>query len=377
MEPDAATLTEVLRAGGWLSPGDRVAGVRVVPMGTYSSRLSRLQIDYELASGTRTGAGSDPPRSLVLKSSVPGRNDRLGESLANEIRFHRELAAGLPVRTPRFYGGRVAGEAGSPGGGTAEHGHGRDGEREDVREGEGEDDGAAWLLLEDVSGLQPVDWLQGPGEEHARLAVGALARMHAAGFGERDGLDWVPSFADEALLEAFEHEYAEGWSRRRELLLEVVPEFASIGDALVGRVAASHRPLAEHATLLHGDAHAENMPLCEAADGSDVVLLDWAGPRIGHPGVDLGFFIAMSFPSQRRARVERALVAQHADVLRATGALPPTDPWLAYRRGVLRRASRTVAIAADWPADGLAGLKMIFQRCAVAAIELGVEELIV
>jgi hypothetical protein len=342
-------LTEVLRASGALPEG-RVTEVRVEEIGSFTNQLSRLRVGYVDA--------PQAPASFVLKSSAAGRRDRMGESFENEVRFYRELASGLPLRTPHFYAADVG------------------------------PTGAGWLLIEDVRDALPVDWLRGPSEDHARLAVASLARMHAARWGQVDGLDWVPSFGDEDLLSSFEDAYAEGWWSRRAPLLEVVPavadELADICDALVGHIASTHRALAEDATLLHGDAHAENMPLVRGAvrgsvhgaAGEEVVLLDWAGPRRGSAGLDLGFFIPMSFPAERRPGVERGLVALHAEVLDAGGVTPRVDPWLAYRRGVLRRLSRTVAISPHWDPSELAGLKMIFQRCAVAAVELSVGELI-
>jgi hypothetical protein len=321
-------------------PEGRVVEVRSELVGSFSTRICRLHVRYD-------GAPPSSPASFVTKSSIPERPDRIGELFANEIRFYAELAHRVPARTPCFHHGHVD---------------------ESTRRG--------LLLIEDVTDLGPTDWIDGPSERHATLAVVAMAKLHAAWTGEVEDIDWVPSFADEVLIESFEEAYAHNWPRWRNFFHEIVPDFSIVGDALRGRVASSHRALAYESTLLHGDAHAENMPLAPTADGGEVVLLDWAGPRRGNPGVDLGFFIPMSFPSERRAAVERFLVSQHHETMKRSGAKPEIDPWLAYRRGVLRRISRIVEIADSWDAAALSSLRMIFQRCACAAVELKVGELI-
>lgn len=328
-----------LRSAGVLPEG-RVTGIAVVPIGTFSSALSRIRVRY-------AGAPAGVPESFVVKSSVSGRDDRLGERFETEIRFYRELAPRTPVRTPRFYGGEV------------------------------DEAGRGLLLVEDVADIGETDWMRGPTEAHARLAVAALARMHATWWDRVDALDWVPSFEDEGLLTAFEEAYDRAWRDWKPFFDELVPGFGRVGDALYGRVASSHRVLGDEPTLLHGDAHAENMPLVVGPEGDEVVLLDWAGPRRGSVGIDLGFFIATSFSAERRSGVERSLVAQHAEVIKAHGVEPTTDSQLAYRRGVLRRVSRLVAIAPGWDEAELAGLKMVFQRCGSAAVDLDVAELIV
>ncbi len=321
-------------------PEGRVAGVEVQEIGVFSSRVDRLFVEYR-------DAPADAPHRMVAKSSLADRPQRSFEGLDHELRFYRELGREIPEATARCYGGEV------------------------------DPDGACVLLLEDLA-TEPVSWLQGPDDAHARLAIEALASLHAR-FRERSTeLAWVPRFADPVVLEAFEHAYARGFRERRDLFEAVVPGFSRVGEALLGRIASSHASLADEPTLLHGDAHAENIPRIRGATGSErrVVLLDWAGPRVGHAGVDLGFFVSMSYPAARRAEVERDWVTLHHDCLLSAGVVPRVDPWLAYRRGVLRRIARLVGIAPDWPAAGADALRMVFHRCGTAALELEVDELV-
>ena len=68
----------------------------------------------------------------------------------------------------------------------------------------------------------------------------------------------------------------------------------------------------------------------------------------------------------------------HADATRAAGVADWTDPWGDYRLGVLRRAARIVEIAPGWPQDdvGKGAFRMVAERCAQAAADLDVGELI-
>ncbi len=344
----AAWLDETLHGCGLLG-SERVVGVELDPIGTFSSQLVRVRLRYD-ETRPRGDAARGLPVRLVLKRSPGGGRERVGEHFANEIRFYRELARRVPARLARFHHGEVDPETGS-----------------------------GFLLLEDVPGVAATDWLHGPDEAHARLAVTSMARLHAAFWQAVDDLDWVPHFADPELLASFEEAYARGWSAWRGFFSDAVPGFAPLGDALVGRVVSSHARLGDEATLLHGDAHAENMPLTgshEAAGGREIVMLDWAALRRGNAGVDLGFFLPMSFPAERRGAVERSLVALHGSVLEQHGARPGSDPWLGYRRGVLRRVARIVGSAETWDPGAVSALRMIFQRCATAAVELRVDELV-
>ena len=99
---------------------------------------------------------------------------------------------------------------------------------------------------------------------------------------------------------------------------------------------------------------------------------------------DVGFFVAMSYPVDRRRAVEKDLIAQHADWLRAAGAPGSRDPWRDYRLGVLRRFTRIVELAGSLPAWNpeqqdsplLMPLPMVVTRCAQAAVDLETLELV-
>ncbi len=333
MAPPLGSLPSPARLADLL--GAPVVAVDVEHVGTFSNEVWRLHLRYD-------GAAPGAPASLIAKHPAAGRPDRSSEDFANEIRFYRELAARAPARLPRFY------DTG---------------------------DADLLLLLEDVQGLQAFRW--NASETHARIALESLARVHAAFWDAVDDLDWVPQMADPARRAVFADDYDRGWSERRDYFATIgLGAFLATGDALVGRVADTLVALAEPATLLHGDPHGENLPLVSGDAGEDVVLLDWPSLRRGRACFDVAVFVAMSVPVPVRRRRERDWVALHAEALAAAGVRDGGDPWQAYRLGILRRAIRIVEIAPGWPAAGEGGLRMVAERCLMAAADLDTAELI-
>lgn len=227
----------------------------------------------------------------------------------------------------------------------------------------------------DLDGVLILEWLDlasfsfetGATPDHATAALDALAHWHAHWWERPPRAGWLPDLADPVLCRQVQRNYDTAWTACRERLLVHAPEFETLGDALVGRLAEPLAALGRPATFIHGDAHAENIPLA----GDRAVLLDWQEPRIGNPGYDLAVFTTMSFPGKQRRAQERALVTAHADRLAELGCLWP-DPWDDYRLGLVRRAARIVEIADT----GFASLPWVFRRSAMAAIETHAGELI-
>ncbi len=336
-------LTGVLRESGAV----RLACVRSVEpelIGNFSNQLWRLRLGYDREE-------AEAPASLVLKRPRPGGSADIGQGLADEIRFYNELGARLPVRTPRFHFGATD-----------------------------EFSDQALLLMEDVTGFAPIEWLSGATDGHARLAIEELARLHAHCWGQVPDLEWIPSYADADHLRSLEKSYERCWTEKRAVFLRGAPSFVEIGDGLCGRVAASLRPLGEPETLLHGDAHFENLALIRAEDGRPSVLFhDWAGVRRGLASLDVAVFMTMSYPAEARRRVEEALVRLHAETLQSAGVRDQGEPWERYRMGVLAWAVRLVHFTRGAPRkDPLmeASRRMVLDRCTRAAVDLGVGELI-
>ena len=270
-------------------------------------------------------------------AKVPFRRPRPGEVLGREAAFYRRMAdfPGLPI--PRAF-----------------ETHGAVVEVKDSA-----------LLVFEYYDLEPFSFFDGATLRHATLAIDALATWHARFWGTP--LVGFPDYADLAVRRSIQARYDAAWRTERDRLVGFCPEFAGLGDALVGRLAATLEPMATPRTLIHSDAHAENVP----ATRNGALILDWEEPCFANPGLDLAVFTTMSFPEVDRPRYERWLVQRHAATLARFGCDWP-DPWHDYRLGVLRRAARVVEIASV----GFSSLAWVFRRSAIAAVQHRCEGLI-
>ena len=296
----------------WLDAGDVQAQVLTVEhefVGQFSNAIHRINVQ------------TDPPnvfsRALIVKSPRPGRRDR-DPGFGRELRFYSQLSSRVPVHVPRFVFG----------------------------------DADAQLLVLEETGYREISFRGGATPEHLEVAVDAMARLHRWGL-QRSLPGWlVPTSLP----------LAQAWRAGREGLGGLVPEFVAVGDALADQLPAGPQAT----TLVHGDAHLENLPLLP--DARDVLFLDWADVCAAPPSHDLAFFVVMSLPIEKRRCVERELIARHADAVGDVGA----GPVAAYRWGVLIRAARIVAIALVRPVEEMlasAGLRLVAKRSLTAAAD--------
>ena len=223
------------------------------------------------------------------------------------------------------------------------------------------------ILIIEHKALRPFSFKKGVTAMHADAAIDALADWHAAWWNRAPRSHWLPDYGEPGVRQAIQRNYDVAWARHRPRLLEHAPEFAGIGDMLVGRLAATLAPMAEPATLIHGDAHAENVPLTD--DGA--LLLDWQDPRVANPGLDLAVFTTMSFTPEQRLQQEKYIVDRHSSRVMSHDCDWP-NPWQDYRLGLLRRAARIVEIADV----EFRSLPWVFQRSALAAVEHDVGDLV-
>jgi len=223
------------------------------------------------------------------------------------------------------------------------------------------------VLIIEYSDLRPFSFREGVEADHSDAAIDALADWHAAWWLRPPAHPWLPDYQDPSVRQSIQNNYDRAWLAHGSRLLTYAPEFETIGKALVGHLAETLAPMAKPATLIHGDAHAENLPLTDQG----ALLLDWQDPRIANPGLDLAVFTTMSFPESQRAEREWYLLDRHSARLRELGCDWP-DPEADYRLGVLRRAARIVEIADV----EFSSLPWVFRRSAIAAVEHTVEDLI-
>ena len=309
---DVEALRTGLRAAQF---NDQFEACEYTFIGQFSNNVWRLDLDNGI--------------QLVVKA--PYRGPRPGEDPDMERRFYREMAQHPELPIPRFVG---------------------------------EFNGA--LVLE-FSEVYEFSFKKSVGELHADAAMDALADWHARFWGCPPQVPWLPSLSDTNTRRTIQHNYDLAWSRHSERLLHYAPQFAPIGEAMVGRLTETLALMTEPATLIHGDAHAENVVLTN--DGA--LLLDWQHPHVANPGLDLAVFITMSLHEEQRAERERYLVNRHSERVKAHGCDWP-DPWRDYQLGLLRRAARIVEIADS----NFVSLPWVFRRTALAAVEHWVGDLI-
>src|SRR5262245_18102108 len=210
------------------------------------------------------------------EAARPGSIPDVLQMFHRDVRFYREVAPYVGVRTPACY---IAEER----------------------------DGATHLELEDLSSWRP-------GADPA-VAARLLRDLHARWEGTvLDRWPWLPRPDVSDLVGALDDET---WAaaRRRPELTDAVRD---LGDQLVGRIPEVERQAEESGpvTFTHGDASALNM---RTAPDGEVALLDWEDYGAGPGIVDLAWHLVSSVaPDEWDAAIDA-----YGDTSVLTDALPP------------------------------------------------------
>jgi hypothetical protein len=183
------------------------------------------------------------------------------------------------------------------------------------------------LVLEDITGATQGDQIAGCTVEEARIAMRALARVHAPVLGDialgtSDYLNLPsPLTADvlKMLLAGFEERYADRVAPEH---MEVCRRFVPVTDAWA---AERTPPLG----LVHGDYRLDNLLF----DDGDCKVVDWQTLSWGPPMLDAGYFIGNSLRLEDRRAHEQELVRLYYDELLAQGvtSLSWEQCWEQYR----------------------------------------------
>lgn len=293
--PDQLTLewlTHALRARG-VSDDATVSSFDVEPIGEgagFIGQIVRLRLRYE-------GDPADAPRTLIAKFPSPAEGARAIAKLyglyEREVRFYAEIAGAAGLYTPRCYHCAFDVEA-----------------------------DRYLLLLEDLAASGRIgDQVRGCSEEEALLAVGELARFHAAWWNSPrlDQIAWLPRGTD--LVRAMPALYPQA----RPVFMELY------GDRLTGEIADAMEHLAERIlemlpevearpeAIVHADYRLDNMFLGDEGAPYRLAVIDWQGPNRGLAAYDLAYFISGSMPPEQRRAHERDLIDRYHAVLLATG----------------------------------------------------------
>lgn len=190
-------------------------------------------------------------------------------------------------------------------------------------------DGDGWftLVLEDIVGAQPGDQIAGCGVDDARLAVRALARVHAPVLGDPHlgAAPWLnqPSPLNQALLEMLLPGFLERYADR------ITPEHAEVCKRFVAAVDAWAEDRRAPLGLVHGDYRLDNLLF----DESSCLVVDWQTVSWGPAMLDVSYFIGGGLPVEDR----RAIDLDSLSLLPEPGVKPPA---LVPSRGQPRPRSR-------------------------------------
>lgn len=178
------------------------------------------------------------------------------------------------------------------------------------------------LIMHDLPDHVPGNQLAEPSHAEALLAVDAAASIHAAWWGDPmlDTLDWpngtkaVPPHHDGDMLfglfwPAFCDRYAE----------RVEADMRKIGEAFLGKLAASYDRRQSPRCLTHNDFRPDNMLFNIGDPVKPIVIVDWQTTGVGVGVSDLAYYAGTAFDAQSRRAIEGDLLDRYKSQLVARG----------------------------------------------------------
>ncbi len=195
------------------------------------------------------------------------------------------------------------------------------------------------LVLEDIAGARQGDQVAGCSVEQARLALRALARVHAPVLGDLalGAADWLnrPSPLDQALLTGLLPSFLAHYGER------VTPAHAEVCERFVASIDGWARDRRPPLGLVHGDYRLDNLLFAEDA----CTVVDWQTVGWGPAMIDASYFIGGGLTVADRRAHERDLVTTYHEELLALGVkdFEWEHCWEEYRRQSLHGILMTVA----------------------------------
>jgi aminoglycoside/choline kinase family phosphotransferase len=310
-----AWLTDVLRAAGHLD-GASIVAVEAQPLGTGQMCDSvRVRVTYD--------APTDAPAVLVAKLPAGDETSRATavamRSYEKEVRFYEQLAAELPIPTPRVF--HVALDA--------------------------DDLSRFVLLLEDLAPATQGDQLVGCTPEVAASAVQELVGLHAPRWGDPAlaELEWLTGDRETGrmMLTMLLPTLWEGFTER--YAADLGADVHEAGAALFAHLANYLTPTGGPETVVHGDYRLDNLLI--RADGRVAGVVDWQTCTVGPALSDVAYFIGAGLTAEDRRAHEDTLVRDYHRGLRAAGVTGYgwDECWTDYRRGTF--AGLMMAVAAS------------------------------
>lgn len=345
-DPSAVTpewMTKALRSSGIISRS-RVVSLdsKIIGQGKgFTGQIARFQLVYD-------NHEPNAPRSLIAKFPVANAKLRtilnFSRLFEREIRFYKELAERIELRTPVCYYSALDPE-----------------EVESI------------LLLEDFGESQVSADVRSWPYENTEYAVEQLAKFHATWWNspKLDQITWMPAIGDNAenLQDLFRNlwlPYVDKISKRTS------GTYIKICRQLHDNVTKICKQLgAPPATITHGDYRPNNLFFSAGPDRASFAVIDWQVATRGRGLCDIAYFL-MSFPTlYRRANEMRILRAYHS-VLEKSGicGYHLDKCMLDYKLSVLYVLIRMIAIQGSFLSrvDGHSLYMSRLHRC-IRAVE--------
>ncbi len=239
----------------------------------FVGRILRIEIAYENGRG-------EGPRTLVVKLPAADRDlrERIWQIHEKEIRFYKNIADGMELRTPRCYYSAV--------------------DTENLK---------CVLLLEDLAPARPGDQLAGCSIEEAENVLFHLAQMHAS-YWENPRLRAIPDLPPfDARAERWQENYPQWWESFVEQFGHQIPKTVlPIGEQLKGKTLKIYRLLMNIPnTFVHGDFRLDNMFFY---DNGSIAVIDWQGYAYGPASWDVTRFVVGSLDPEVRRDHEAGLL---------------------------------------------------------------------
>lgn len=266
--------------------------------------------------------GGEGPPTLAGKFAAADPTSRGTAAMlglyAKEVRFYRELAPQLPVRTPEVL---FAGMA--------------------------DDGGSFFLLFEDLGPARGGNQIAGCSLADARAVIRQAAALHAPGWHNPAilDLDWLqPDPAAAAQVRALYPQAQAVFRERYAGVLE--PEYMALCEALAEVTAATERAH-DKVSLVHGDFRLDNVLFDIKGGAEGVAVLDWQTLAIGNGLTDVGYFLGCGIGDTLRRAHERELLELYCAEMTARGVpLSVEAIWRDYVLGALHGVSTAVFSAA-------------------------------
>ncbi len=287
--------------------GADVRGIDITPIGTGQTGATyRLTVRYGGDEGGLPGTFA-----VKLPSQDDTVRDRVAIGYRSEHAFYANVADRVRVPIPRHYHCEIAG------------------------------DGAEFvLLLADMAPAEQGDQIAGCSVAEAKLAVRALAGLHAPSWCDPKLSDF-PGIAMPKPDAGMASGMGDVAKMATEITLEKLGDRMSVDDrATLAASMAMVTPwlMAEtnRFALLHGDYRLDNMLFDPAR--TQVTIVDWQTLGSGLPTRDLAYFTGTSLDPEIRAAAEQELVADYHGELCALGVqdYELETCWRDYRLGMLQ-----------------------------------------